>query len=364
MPTKSEKRKSPSKTKAERKCFVIMPFSPTKSCKDWDNVYDNFISPAVNGARRGYKCERSKIRGGAFISDILTNLNASRVVLADLTDMNPNVLYELGVRHTLKNRTILISQSLDYLPSDLTAYGVILYEPTIDGLPDFKIAIRDRLKDINNEPERSDNPVADYIKNRSYIIYERDREAVLRRLRSLHAEIFENAGNILFNQKYYDDPAWYMTGFAAPCVRELLATQYVNVEFETYFTLRLYLLGLEDLNFLVRESQFHPTSWRQKQREYFFYRAHQVLKSADMLRKPIQQHILSLQKEDYEREPSNPVFRSISWEAFLVEKKNEEKEKAKASKKSSLKKRSAKKKNAKRRKTTKKKSAKRKAKKK
>ncbi|NPA39327.1 MAG: hypothetical protein GXO57_02645 [Thermodesulfobacteria bacterium] len=95
-----------------------MPFSPTKSCSDWNKVYQ-FIKDAVEGVRLGYQCERSEIRGGLIIKDILDNLYKADLVIADLTDQNPNVFYELGVRHTLSNKTILIAQDISYIPSDL-----------------------------------------------------------------------------------------------------------------------------------------------------------------------------------------------------------------------------------------------------
>ncbi len=81
-----------------------MPFSATKKCtsEEWTEIFENVHSPAIAESRLGYECKRSSIRPGAFIKDILTQLNEADIVLADLTDMNPNVFYELGVRHTLK----------------------------------------------------------------------------------------------------------------------------------------------------------------------------------------------------------------------------------------------------------------------
>ena len=75
--------------------FVIMPFSATKRCstEEWTEIFENIHKPAIIGSRLGYKCERSKIRTGAFIKDILMQLNQADVVLADLTDMNPNVAH-------------------------------------------------------------------------------------------------------------------------------------------------------------------------------------------------------------------------------------------------------------------------------
>ena len=137
-----------------------MPFSKTNShsALEWTSTYANVFKPAITGSRLGYECERSKIRTGAFIKDILTKLNQADVVLADLTDMNPNVFYELGVRHTLSNRTILVSEKMDFVPSDLKPYGVIIYDTTPQGVEDFKTKIRKILRDLRDDPDRADNP--------------------------------------------------------------------------------------------------------------------------------------------------------------------------------------------------------------
>jgi len=142
-----------------------MPFSATQRCttEEWTNIFENVHKPAIIGSRLSYKCERSIIRTGALIKNILMQLNQADVVLADLTDMNPNVFYELGVRHTLKNRTILVSQKMDDVPSDLKPYGVITYNTTPNGVNKYKKEISKILKDIRNNPYRSDNPVSDYL---------------------------------------------------------------------------------------------------------------------------------------------------------------------------------------------------------
>ena len=44
------------------------------------------------------------------------------MVLADLTDWNPNVFYELGVRHAMTNRTILVTQNLEEVENKRFVY--------------------------------------------------------------------------------------------------------------------------------------------------------------------------------------------------------------------------------------------------
>jgi hypothetical protein len=73
------------------------------------------------------------------------------------------VFYELGVRHALRPRTILIAQSIDDIPSDLREYRTIVYDTSAKGAADFFARLRKLLSEIQKEPERPDNPVLDRI---------------------------------------------------------------------------------------------------------------------------------------------------------------------------------------------------------
>ena len=171
-------------------CFVIMPFSSTKrhTTEGWTEIFDDVHKPAITGSRLGYKCERSKIGTGSFIKDILLQLNQADVVLADLTDMNPNVFYELGVRHALKNRTILVSQTMDDVPSDLKQYGVITYGTSPKSVAEYKKKISETLKNIRNDPDRADNPVSDYLNLKSIIIDPFEAKMIEKKLVALISE--------------------------------------------------------------------------------------------------------------------------------------------------------------------------------
>ena len=71
------------------------------------------------------------------------------VVLADITGFNGNVMWELGVRHALSPRTILVARDkiLDSkIISDLKIYGVNTYENNAGGIKQFKQKIKNTLK--------------------------------------------------------------------------------------------------------------------------------------------------------------------------------------------------------------------------
>ncbi len=156
-----------------RGCFVIMPFSSTASCSDeeWTLIFEELFKPAVEGSGLDYECRRSKATRGNIVASILQELKENYVVIADLTDRNANVFYELGVRHSLKDRTILVAQNADDIPFDLRAYAYHIYNwRTEEGKNAFTKRITALLSDIDGNPDRPDNPVSDFLGKKQEII--------------------------------------------------------------------------------------------------------------------------------------------------------------------------------------------------
>lgn len=177
-----------------------MPISDTKSARaqDWSWIYNSMIKPAVTGSRLGFSCERAKPRTGSFIRDILNQLNTSDVVIAELTDQNANVFYELGVRHTLRRRTILIAQHMKYVPSDLQSYWVVLYKykKTRDSIYDFRRKIREVLRGIISNPDKPDSPVADFLTDRNVALLSIEKSASIKKLTALVSELSYNISSV------------------------------------------------------------------------------------------------------------------------------------------------------------------------
>ncbi len=182
----------------KKKCFVIMPISKTKSCTsdEWAGIFEHMIKPAVTGSKLGFDCEQAKPLTGAFIRDILDRLNRADVVIADLTDKNPNVFYELGIRHTLKNRTILIVQNIKHVPSDLRSYWVVTYEKDLTGAEKFKRRVREILREMQKNPDKPDSPVADFLGLKNIDIFAYEKSANLKKLSALITELSYDVNSI------------------------------------------------------------------------------------------------------------------------------------------------------------------------
>ncbi len=181
-----------------KRCFVIMPISETKSCteEEWTHIFDQMIKPAVTGSKLGFTCDRVKPMTGNLIKDILNELNTADVVIADLTDRNPNVFYELGVRHTLRNRTILVAQNEDDIPSDLQSYWVVIYEKGLAGVENFKRKIREILKGMRDNPEKADSPVFDFLIAKNITLLSQEKSATVKKLTALLSELSYNLKQI------------------------------------------------------------------------------------------------------------------------------------------------------------------------
>jgi len=84
---------------------LVDPDSPVI---DFNRVYDEYIRPALEMA--GFEPFRAdkEVRAGDIITDMFQELLVADLVVADLTLDNPNVWYELGVRHALRARGVVI----------------------------------------------------------------------------------------------------------------------------------------------------------------------------------------------------------------------------------------------------------------
>jgi len=119
-------------------CFVVMPFGTKKAGRrtiDFDAIYDRIFLPAIGNATLpgGGKITARRTDKDFFTSDITTDmfryLEYSRFVLCDITGLNPNVLYELGVRHRARQSGTAIFRQVDVkLPFDIAHIKAFPYE--------------------------------------------------------------------------------------------------------------------------------------------------------------------------------------------------------------------------------------------
>jgi tetratricopeptide (TPR) repeat protein len=115
-----------------RRVFVIMPFgkkkAPDGTVIDFDAVYEGLFAPAITAAGLIPHRADADRRGGSIHLDMFQDLLLAEFVVADLTLDNPNVWYEIGVRHALRASGAVLTYALrDRLPFDIAGQRMQRY---------------------------------------------------------------------------------------------------------------------------------------------------------------------------------------------------------------------------------------------
>lgn len=115
-------------------CFVLMPFKmkPDPSGGpdiDFDRIYQSAIRPGIEDAKmQPIRADEEEL-GGIIHRTMFERLLVCGYALADLTTSNPNVLYELGVRHTARpGTTLTIYARSTPLPFDVAMLRTAPYD--------------------------------------------------------------------------------------------------------------------------------------------------------------------------------------------------------------------------------------------
>jgi tetratricopeptide (TPR) repeat protein len=147
--------------------FVVQPI---RHHQDPDHEHFQAIYARVRHVleARGYDCLRADEveKSGAITKAVVHLLSTADLVVADLTDLNPNVYYELGVRHALRGSgTMLLLDEVrtSEIPFDLSAYRVIRFEGTLPGIGRLEQRLEEALDQGTEYGPESDNPVHDWL---------------------------------------------------------------------------------------------------------------------------------------------------------------------------------------------------------
>lgn len=107
----------------ENMVFVAMPFK-----NEFNEVYEKGIKAAIGEI--GKKCVRvdEQVFTGPIVDKVNENILRASVIIAELTEYNPNVFYELGLAHGYNKKVIMLTQDISTIPFDLRHLRIIKYE--------------------------------------------------------------------------------------------------------------------------------------------------------------------------------------------------------------------------------------------
>lgn len=117
----------------------------------YNELYVDVIAPVCE--EMGLNAVRADDRygPGVIIQDIERQINEAKIVVADISPVNPNVYYEVGYAHALRKPTVLIAERTTDLPFDVSPFRTLLYENTIAGKNQVEAGLRRHLEAIQNQ---------------------------------------------------------------------------------------------------------------------------------------------------------------------------------------------------------------------
>lgn len=145
-----------------KKCFIITPIGDngSETFRMAKGVIESVIKPLLENygyddVKPAYEINES----GMITTQIINRIIDDDLVICNLTGNNPNVMYELCLRHVVAKPIIHICQNGTTLPFDIKDNRTIFYKNDMLGVQELKSQIEDFLKEIDYSKEYKDNPV-------------------------------------------------------------------------------------------------------------------------------------------------------------------------------------------------------------
>jgi hypothetical protein len=122
-----------------RQVFVLTPFN--------DNYRGIYITIKEVCSRLNLNCIRGdeEYIPNEIFPEMIKQIIKSRLIIANITGRNPNVMYELGVAHALGKPTIVVAQDFTDIPFDLNNKRIIIYKNEIELQRRLETSITDML---------------------------------------------------------------------------------------------------------------------------------------------------------------------------------------------------------------------------
>ena len=136
----------------EKICFIVTAIgeSGTPTRERADNVYKYLIAPVCE--ELGYKPVRvDHVNAVDNINATIINyLKTAPMVIADMTDHNPNAFYELGFRQALELPLIPIIRVGERLPFDVMTTRTVFYDTDVSKIEESKENLKSKIQSFEN----------------------------------------------------------------------------------------------------------------------------------------------------------------------------------------------------------------------
>ncbi|MBS7226289.1 MAG: hypothetical protein KH050_13330 [Clostridiaceae bacterium] len=145
------------------RCFVITPIGSESDPirRHIDGIIEAVIEPALSDKYEVVVSHKIN-EPGTITKQIIKEIYEDKLVIVNLTERNPNVMYELAFRHSLGKPVILIAEHGTGLPADIISERTIFYKNDAKGTLELKERIRKAESEIDFA--KTSSPIYDMLK--------------------------------------------------------------------------------------------------------------------------------------------------------------------------------------------------------
>ena len=156
----------PKKTDNKKQCFIITPVGNPDSeiRKKADGVINAIIKPVLSELGYDTVPPHEMSKSGSITQQVIEHIVNDDLVIANLTGLNANVMYELAIRHCVKKPVVCIIERNTQLPFDVATERFIMYDDNFSNVISLKDNIRRTVISSIKESE-IDNPIYRSIKD-------------------------------------------------------------------------------------------------------------------------------------------------------------------------------------------------------
>lgn len=156
----------------ETTCFYVTPIGEENSeqRKHSDLFLSSIVEPALEQFQLTVVRADAIDKPGTITRQIIEYLIRSRLVIADLSFHNPNVFYELAIRHAARLPVVQIVRAADRIPFDLSQTRTIKIDTSdiyslVPRLEIYKSEIASQVRRALEDPDSVDNPISTFYPN-------------------------------------------------------------------------------------------------------------------------------------------------------------------------------------------------------
>ncbi|WP_417246897.1 hypothetical protein [Celeribacter sp.] len=190
-----------------KQLFFVTPIGDDGSAsrKRSNQILRHILEPAFN---EKYEIIRADLIDlpGSIHRDIIRYLYDSDLVISDVTGLNPNVMYELGIRHAFNKPVIYVAQEKQQLPFDLGAERTIFFDISdIDSVAKARNRIIAAEKAIWDLEDNYQSPVFSVLNQQAIFAKNANIGAALEELVNKVENVSDEVADLQFDMSFCTD---------------------------------------------------------------------------------------------------------------------------------------------------------------